>query len=143
MRVKATVISIDGKVATVESERLSACEGCHKHAEGCSVCSLMGGNKTITSIAKNSLGASVGDIVEIETETKTVLFYAALVFILPIVIMLVLYAFIGFFDFSEPIRYGAALLGFAFTFLCIWLYSKYKVSKRYDVVIVNIISRKN
>ena len=80
MKVKAKVISTDGIFALVESERLSACDGCHKHAEGCSVCSLMGSNKKITSRAKNNIGASVGDEVEIETETKTVLFYAVLVF---------------------------------------------------------------
>lgn len=141
MRVKATVISTDGNIATVESERLSACEGCHKHAEGCSVCSLMGSNKKITSRAKNPLGASVGDTVEIETETKTVLFYAMLVFLLPLVIMLVIYALTGYFDLSEPFKYGAALVGFVLTFLGIWLYSKFMVSKKYDVRIVNITSK--
>lgn len=142
MRVKATVISTDGERAIVESERLAACEGCHKNAEGCSVCSLMGSNKVIKAIAKNTLGASEGDIVEIETETKTVLFYAMLVFILPLVIMLGLYAVFGAFRFSEPIRCVAAFGGFAFTFLCIWCYSKYKVSKKYDVKIVSIITKK-
>ena len=141
MRVKATVIGTDGDIALVESERLSGCEGCHKHAEGCSVCSLMGSNKKITSRAKNSLGASVGDTVEIETETKTVLFYGMLVFILPLVIMLALYALAGYFDLSEPFRYGAAFCGFVLTFICIWIYSKLKVSKKYDVRIVNIISK--
>ncbi len=141
MRVKATVISTDGNSAIVESERLAACDGCHKHTEGCSVCSLMGSNKKITSRAKNTLGASVGDIVEIETETKIVLFYAMLVFILPLVIMLSLYALAGFFDLSEPIRYGAALGGFVLAFLCIWLYSKFRVSKKHDVIIVKIISK--
>ncbi len=143
MRVKATVKSVEGKLAIVESERLSACDGCHKHAEGCSVCSLMGGNRIITSRAENTVGASVGDVVEIETETRTVLFYAMIVFILPLVIMLSIYALMGYFDLSEPIRYGGALAGFALTFLGIWLYSRFRVSKKYDVEIVNILSRKN
>ncbi len=142
MRVKATVISTEGNIAIVESERLSACDGCHKHAEGCSVCSLMGSNKKITSRAKNTLGATVGDMVEIETETKTVLFYAMLVFIFPLVIMLALYALAGVLELSEPFRYVTSLCGFALTYLCIWLYSKFKVSKKYDVKIVNIISKK-
>lgn len=143
MRVKATVKSVEGKIAIVESERLSACEGCHKHAEGCSVCSLMGGNSKITAKAKNTAHADVGDVVEIETETKTVLFYAMIVFVLPLLVMLCIYALMGLFDVTEPIRYGVTLLGFVLTFLGIWLYSKFRVSKKYDVEIVNIISRKN
>lgn len=143
MRVKATVISTDGEFAIVESERLAACEECHKNAEGCSVCSLMGSNKIITAIAKNTLGASEGDVVEIETETKTVLFYATLIFIFPLVIMLGFYAVLGGFRFSELIRCVVAFCGFALTFLCIWCYSKYTVSKKYDVRIVNIITKKN
>lgn len=141
MKVKAKVISTDGIFALVESERLSACDGCHKHAEGCSVCSLMGSNKKITSRAKNNIGASVGDDVEIETETKTVLFYAVLVFILPLVVMLALYALASYYDLSEPFRYGAAALGLVLTYLCVWLYSKFSVSKKYDVRIVKIISK--
>lgn len=139
MKVKAIVISTDGKSAIVESERLAACDGCHKHAEGCSVCSLMGSNKKITSRARNDVGASVGDTVEIETETKTVLFYSMIVFILPIVIMLALYAVAGFFELREPLRYVVSLSGFVISFICIWLYSKFNVSKKYDVKIVNIV----
>ena len=104
MKVKAKVVRLEGKAAIVESERLSACEGCHKHAEGCSVCSLMGGNKIIYARAKNNVGAKPGDIVEIETETKTVLFYALLVFILPLAVMLTFYAGTGLFEISEILR---------------------------------------
>lgn len=143
MRVKATVKETEGKIAIVESERLSACEGCHKHAEGCSVCSLMGSNKTISARAKNSMGAEVGDTVEIETETKTVLFYALLVFVLPVAVMLGLYALSSFFGVPEKWRYLPALGGFALTFVGLWIYSKFSVSKRCDAEIVSIIKKKN
>ena len=67
MVTKAMVIQTEGKIAIVETKRLSACDGCHKQLEGesCSVCSLMGGNTTLTSRADNSIGAQVGDTVEI------------------------------------------------------------------------------
>lgn len=142
MRVKATVKQIEGKYAIVESERLSACEGCHKHAEGCSVCSLMGGNKIISAKALNSAKAEVGDIVEIETETKTVLFYALVVFVLPIVVMLALYAAAGLFGLEDKWRYIPAFAGFVMTFFVIWLYSKFSVAKKCDAEIKRIIEKR-
>lgn len=143
MRIKAKVIKAEGNIAIVESERLSACEGCHKHAEGCSVCSLMGSNKIISAKAKNTLGAKCGDVVEIETETKTVLLYALLVFVLPVVVMLLLYAVAAGLRFSEKIRYICALCGFVLAFAGLWIYSKFCVAKKCDAEIVSIIERKN
>lgn len=142
MRVKATVKQVMDKYAMVESERLSACEGCHKHAEGCSVCSLMGSNKIISAKAKNSVGAQVGDTVEIETETKTVLFYAMLVFILPLAVMLVLYGGASMASVPEALCYVLAFGGFVLTFAGLGLYSRLRVSKKYDAQIIRIIEKK-
>ncbi len=140
MRVKAKVIRLEGKYAIVESERLSACEGCHKSAEGCSVCSLMGGNRIITSKAKNTVGAKIGDVVEIETEAKTILFYALIVFVLPVITMLAFYFASALFTVSEIYRYIFAFLGFVLTFIGLWLYSKFRVEKKCDSEIVSIES---
>ncbi len=139
MRVKGTVTEVNEKYAVVESERLSACEGCHKSSEGCSVCSLVGGNRIISVKAKNSLGACVGDIVEIETETKTVLFYAMLVFLLPVIIMISAYFLSGIFTEYELLRCVIAFGSFALTFLFLWIYSRFKVEKKYDADIVKIL----
>ena len=68
MQTKATVISVDGLYATVEAERNSACDGCHKAEEGgCSVCTLMGSDRKIATRAINEIGAKVGDRVVIES----------------------------------------------------------------------------
>ncbi len=139
MRVKGTVKSVSEGYAIVESERLSACEGCHKGSEGCSVCSLVGPNKIISAMADNSIGANLGDTVEIETETKTVLFYAMLVFIMPVVSMLVLYFAMGYFSLSETVRCIISLGGLILTFSGLWLYSKFVVSKKCDAKIVRIL----
>ncbi len=142
MRVKAKVKQVEDKYALVESERLSACEGCHKHAEGCSVCSLMGSNKIISAKAKNSVGAEVGDTVEIETETKTVLFYAMLVFILPLAVMLVLYGGASMASVPEALCYVLAFGGFVLTFAGLGLYSRLRVSEKYDAQIIRIVEKK-
>ena len=81
------VVETAGEVATVEVRRTSACEGCHKSAEGgCSVCTLMGGeNSRVTrTSARNPLGAKVGDRVRIESPASRVLLWAAAVFLLPL-----------------------------------------------------------
>ena len=99
MRVKAVVTEVSEKYSVVESERMSACEGCHKSAEGCSVCSLMGSEKKISTKAINRIGAKVGDTVEIETESRRVMLYAAVVFMLPVLLCLAFYgvaSLIGF-----------------------------------------------
>lgn len=142
MKVTAVVTEVNDKYSIVESERLAACDACHKHADGCSVCSLMGSNKTIRSRAENKIDARVGDVVEIETETKKVLAYAALVFIFPILTMLVFYFVASLFSEISGIRYASAALGFVISFVIVWLYSRLVSSKKYDVVIAKIIKRK-
>lgn len=142
MRTKATVKEISGSLAIVESERLSACEGCHKHEEGCSVCSLMGSNRKITARAFNRVGAEVGDVVEIETETKKVLFYAMLVFLLPVVLMIGIYFFASWLGGSQPVCILSAFGGFAAVFLALWLYSGRRISRRYDTEIVSVLKKK-
>ena len=81
------VVETGEGVATVEVRRTSACEGCHKRADGgCSVCTLMGGeNSRVTrTTARNPLGAKVGDRVRIESPASRVLLWAAAVFLLPL-----------------------------------------------------------
>lgn len=144
MKVKAIVINTDGKNAIVESTRLSACEGCHKNENGgCSVCSLMGANKKTTSRAKNTVKAEVGDTVEIETETKTVIFYAALVFIFPIIVALALYFVADAMSLSNTATYVCAFLGLVLAFALVWLYSKFVIRNKNDVKIISVISKRD
>ena len=81
------VTETSGEIATVEVRRESACEGCHKNAEGgCSVCTLMGGekNRVMRTTVRNPIGAKVGDVVRIESPSEKTLAWAALVFLLPL-----------------------------------------------------------
>ena len=62
------VIETSGEIATVEVRRASACEGCHKNAEGgCAVCGLLGGEKirTMKTKAGNGIGAKIGEDVTV------------------------------------------------------------------------------
>lgn len=77
---KGNVISLEGDYAVVEVMRTSGCVGCSKQ-EGCVAC-----KKKIQSRAYNPIHAKVGDTVTLESDSGTVLFYALVVFVLPLVL---------------------------------------------------------
>ena len=142
MITKAKVIEVNNKYALVEAERKSACDGCHKNADGsaCTVCSLMGPNKKITAKAQNKVGAVVGDVVEIESSNKRVMLYAIIVFLLPIALSVAAYFIAGGFGADEVWQIVSSVGAFMLSFLGIWAYSKFVIDKRYDVVIKKIIN---
>lgn len=142
MRTEATVVALNGTRATVEARRLSACEGCHKNQDGkheCSVCSLMGGDGIIRTEAENTVGAAVGDRVLIESRTGRMLWYAALVFLLPIVLALAVYGAATLLTEREVWQLAAAAASFVATFLGLFVYSRSVQKKRCDVEIVEIL----
>lgn len=80
MQQKATVESVqpDG-TAMLLVRRQSACSGdCHK----CGGCGAVG--QTLRIHAENPIGAQPGEIVYVESESKTVLSAAVLVYLLPL-----------------------------------------------------------
>ena len=127
MKTIATVIAVNGGLATVETQRTSACEGCHKSEDGkgCSVCSLMGGDRKLSAIAKNTVGAKVGDRVAIESATGRMLWYACLVFLLPLVVTLACYAIATQLTVNAVWHLLGALIGFVGTFFGVFAYSRY------------------
>ena len=143
MRTEATVVAVNGARATVETRRLSACEGCHKNQDGehgCSVCSLMGGERVISAEAENLIGAAVGDRVLIESRTGRMLWYAALVFLLPILLALSVYGAVTLLTDAAVWQLSAAALAFVGTFFGLFVYSKSVQKKRCDIEIVEILN---
>lgn len=140
MQTKATVKAVDGKYATVESERTSACDGCHKATDGgCSVCSLMGSNRKIAARALNTIGATVGDVVAIESNTPRMLWYAVLVFLFPIILCIV-----GWFvasNITNSLAWQAlgGAIGFIVAFVIVFVYSKVLRNRRCDIEITEIL----
>ena len=113
------VTEVSGALAVVEVRRTSACEGCHKSAEGgCSVCTLMGGaNSRVTrTVARNPLGARVGDRVRIESPASRVLLWAAAVFLLPLLMAAAGFAVAHAVTDSVPWQAAGAAIGFALCF---------------------------
>ncbi len=136
----AKVKETSGKTAIVEAERKSACAGCHKQSDGqgCSVCGLLGGNAVITAKAKNTVGAKVGDTVEIESSSGKMLLYALLIFVIPILAAVAAYFVAS--NASEGTRLLFAGGAFALVFLADALISRATGKNRCDINIVKIIN---
>ena len=140
MQTKATVISVDGKFAIVETERTSACEGCHTAPDGgCSVCSMMGSDKKLSARALNTVGAKVGDRVAVESHTARMLWYAVLVFLLPLFLALAGWGIATVFTDQLLWHVCGGAIGFLGCFVGVFLYSKYLDRNRCDIEITEIL----
>ncbi len=143
MRQKATVIETTGdsaEIARVRVLRSAMCEGCAARSEGKScACSLMlGSAREMIADADNSIGAKAGDDVEIETDSETVLLYAALVFLAPI-FGTVLFYLIGQRIFSFPYAPAVcALVGFIIAFVPALIVDRINRTKTPRVRIVTV-----
>ncbi|MCQ2456091.1 MAG: SoxR reducing system RseC family protein [Clostridia bacterium] len=139
----AEVISVEGEFATVRAERSSMCDGCEKQGcdGSCSAGMLAGAGKSVTAKAVNTAGAEVGDTVEIETSDAKVLSYAALVFIMPIVVCALFFAAAEALFSDRRISVAAAVLGFILTFAVIGIVEKRHAKKLPDIEIVRVVEK--
>lgn len=101
MRQKATVESVQPNgTATLLVRRQSACSGdCHK----CGGCGAVG--QTLRVRADNPIGAQSGEIVYVESQSKTVLSAAVLVYLLPMLL------FVAGYLAAAALGWHAALVG--------------------------------
>lgn len=141
MQTKAIVTEIHDTYAIVVTERTSACDGCHKAQEGgCSVCSLMSSDRKMSARASNEIGAQVGDRVAIESDTGRMLFYAALIFVLPLVLGIVAWAIVSAFTDSTAAQALGGFGGFLLCFLAVFLYSRSLKDRRCEIKITEILT---
>lgn len=139
MRQKAVVLETKGKIALIEVSRATMCDGCEKKsgcAGHCEVSVIMSGGGKMTAKAENAIGAVVGEQVEVETESKRVLGYAALVFLLPILICAAFYALADVVTQNDSVAALAAVAGFILTFAGIAFFDRQIAKKEPDIVIV-------
>ncbi len=148
MQRTAVVVEDLGKgLKEVEVSRQTACEGCSQSGE-CHACIMLGDekkNRNMRTKARDPLGARVGDRVEIETDSATVIKYAAQVFLLPIVLGATGYLFGEWLaDFvSENIGkllpLFCSLAGFAVAFVYVKFFPAKSAENKCDVTIVKIL----
>ena len=140
MQTRAVVVEVNGEYAVVETERTSACEGCHKATDGsCSVCTLMSSDRKLRTIATNPLGAKVGDRVTVESSTGRMLWYAVLIFVLPLLAALLGWVIGACFTQAPAWQFACAAFGFVVSFAGVWVYSKFIQKKKCDNQITEIL----
>ncbi len=134
MTQSGRVVSVDGRYATVEILRDSACAGCS------SAHSCIGCKKKVRVKALNSAGADAGDVVRVETPTPTVLFYAFCVFLLPLIFAIAAYAVASLFI-AEKFALLWALGGFILPFVFVFFVIERRAKKK-DNLTVTYIEKK-
>lgn len=140
------VVKRNGGTATVEVRRTSACEGCHKNAEGgCAVCGLLGGEKSRMAKAevRNPIGAEVGDLVRIESPTEKTLLWAAVVFLLPLVLTAAGFAIACAVTESIAWRAVGAAAGFVLCFAGLRILSGILGKREPEATVTEIIESKH
>lgn len=136
MKQIAVVYKQEGQTAFLTVLQDSMCSACHS-GEGCAACR----KKVIRSKADNSVGAVIGDRVEIETADSTILWYSVCVFIFPLLSAAIGYllAYLLLLNGWWTVLICAAF--FALSFLILRLTLNRKAASRNDVKIVRILER--
>lgn len=129
---KGVVRTVKGEFAVVEVMRTSACVGCSKQ-EGCIAC-----KKKTETTAYNPKGAREGDRVTLETSSATVLFYAVLVFVLPLVLTIAAYLISGIFFESRLWQILTSTCIFILSYVIIYFIFDRNPSTKKSVVITEI-----
>lgn len=133
MKQTAIVKEVVGDSAILLVKRQTMCDGCHKES-GCGGCAQM-----LEVTVKNTLNATVGDSVTIETPGATVIGVAALVFLLPLILSFVAYGIAALLTEHTLYRTLAALITPAFSYAVIAIAVR-KSKKTLTVEMVDIHS---
>lgn len=80
MTERGVVTKVKGNRATVEFDRKSACDSCH-------MCAVTRDGMKVKIVIDNTLGACVGDVVDVAMGERFVLTAALIVYIIPLVLV--------------------------------------------------------
>ena len=80
MTERGVVVKVKGKRATVRFDRRSACDSCH-------MCAVTRDGMKVEVVIENTLGANVGDFVEVEMAQRFVLTAAVIVYLIPLALV--------------------------------------------------------
>lgn len=140
MRQNATVTGLLGTGRAMVSVKRGT--ACGRACGGCSGCSGCSGQVQIVNIeAYNPANARVGDAVEIETPAKKVLTMAAMLYLMPPVLMIAAYFAVPA---TEWIKLTASVAGLAAGLgVCVWASVAIKRKNSGLPTIIAILQREN
>ncbi len=140
MKIKAVVKEVkDNGYAVIEARRRSACAECHN--DSCGACELFLGDDRISALAKNEIGAKVGDTVIAESGEWQIILSALAVFIFPLLFGFSGYA-VGSFCFHRSEKTCAlyALCAVAVYFIILFILTKLKKGVGQNITLTEIVS---
>ena len=121
MTERGVVVKVKGKRATVRFDRRSACDSCH-------MCAVTRDGMKVEVVIENTLGANVGDFVEVEMAQKFVLTAAVIVYLIPLALV-ALGVGIGVL-FNELTQILLAVGGLVLGFVIAFLLDKFVIRKK-------------
>lgn len=118
---RGVVVKVKGKRATVRFDRRSACDSCH-------MCAVTRDGMKVEVVIENTLGANVGDFVEVEMAQRFVLTAAVIVYLIPLVLV-ALGVGIGVL-FNELTQILLAVGGLVIGFVIAFLLDRFVIKKK-------------
>lgn len=114
MLQQAKVVRItDDNIAEISVVRASACGHDCESCPGCGMSSSQ-----VVAEAVNTVGARVGDLVTVETDTTAVIGVAAVVYMLPLALFFIVYITCKVIGFTDAVALISGAVGFAAGILC-------------------------
>ena len=125
MEIIGTVISTHKDKATVAVKRVSAC------GENCANCKGVCETTTATAVAQNSVGATVGDVVKVESESASVIRAALVLYMVPVAVTILVAALTYGINLSNLFVILFSVIAFFASFFVIKCFDKSLVPKSY------------
>lgn len=125
MEIVGTVISVKNNKAIVAVRRVSAC------GENCGNCKGACEATTATSVAENLVGACVGDMVKIESESSAVIRAALVLYMVPVLITIMVAALFYGLGFHNLYVILFSVIAFFASFFIIKCFDKKLAPKSY------------
>ncbi len=127
------VLKVDGEFATVGVKRHTACDTCRANCGGhCDKAS------TVETVVRNTLGAKQGDRVRLYSRTSTVMGFAVIVFILPLIAAIAGYIIPQLLGATVTVNAIVSAAFFLLTYVVIWrIYGKknsYETIEMYEIL---------
>lgn len=136
MKKKAYVEKINGDMAVLKVKRECACQ--NKYSCDVKKCFTFQ-NETVTIEVKNDIGAKTGDYVEVEGKTSSILTYAAVVFLMPLIAGLAAYFIAAQFMSNEIMPYIISGVSFIASIVFLYYFLNKIVKGREDFIIGKIL----
>ena len=131
MRTEGIVKKLDGNLAVVSVIRRDSCGGNCSSCGGCE-------KKEAVTYAENRINASVGDRVRLESDSKRVLGVAFLLYILPVIVFIAVYAVMSELKFNAK---GIAVAEFIAVIAYIAFAKLLGISTKITVSVTKIVDR--